>query len=349
MIRLKFTFLTAILITVYILVPNNEIIAQTRCDTLDESIFFVTEELPESSISMSQVASVLNTSIDLNKYQVPNGYSIYVNFIINCEGEDFNYRVIKPEQLDENLELELLTTLQNTLTWSAAKQRGKGVDFSKTINILVENNEFRIVENSQKELLNQEYTTDNYRALGGNIFLGYGKLNGNIANYITDPIFVGINVDIHRQRLVIQIDDYIGFGKVKKTMDFPDDLEWSKNKAALHFMLGGNLGYTLINSNSIKIVPLGGVGFDLLSSTFMGSSDNKENEPFLPYYKLGCYFDIKSLRLFRNNYSFNYDDGYTCVRLSLGLNTPIGKPKFDEFYSGSMFYFTIGMGGLSRQ
>jgi len=349
MIRIKFIILITILIAVNVFVPNHKVIAQTRCDTLDESIFFVTEVLPEPSISLSQLSSVLNTSIDLNKYQVPNGFSIYVNFIINCKGEDFNYRVIKPEQIDENLERELLTTIQNTLTWSPAMQRGKGVDFSKTINILVENNQLNIIENSQKEDLQQDYSTDNYRAIGGNIFLGYGKLNGNISSYITDPIFIGINVDIHRQRLVIQIDDYIGFGKIKQTMDFPDELEWSENKAAIHFMLGGNLGYTLINTNSIKIVPLGGVGFDLLSSTFMGSSDNQENEPFLPYYKLGCFFDIKSLRLFRNNYSFNYDDGYTCVRLSFDLNTPIGKPKFDEFYKGSMLYFTIGMGGLSRQ
>jgi hypothetical protein len=197
--------------------------------------------------------------------------------------------------------------------------------------------------------LQDEYLPEKYKAIGGNIFLGYGMLNGNISNYFTNPTFIGINVDFHRQRLVIQIDDYIGFGKVKKTMEFPDDLEWSKNKAALHFMLGGNLGYTLLNSESFKFVPLAGIGFDLLSSTFLGSSENQENEPFLPYYKLGCYLDIKSLRLFRNNYSFNYDESYTCVRLSFGVNSPIGKPKYDEFYSGGMVYFTIGMGGLGRQ
>ncbi len=210
-----------------------------------------------------------------------------------------------------------------------------------------------MITSSAKDSLNiefqDEYTPEKYKAIGGSIFLGYGMLNGNIANYITDPFFIGINIDIQRQRMVIQIDDYIGFGKVKKTMDFPDGLEWSDNKAALHFALGGNLGYTLINSESIKFVPLAGIGFDLLSSTFMGSSKNQENEPFLPFYKLGCYFDIKSLRLFRKNYSFNYDDSYTCVRLSLGVNSSIGKSKYEEFYSGTMIYFTIGMGGLGSQ
>lgn len=65
-------------------------------------------------------------------------------------------------------------------------------------------------------------------------------------------------------------------------MDFPDNSEWSKNKLALHLMLGGNLGYTLINYKSFKFVPIGGVGFDLLSSKFMSSSENKKNEPFIP-------------------------------------------------------------------
>lgn len=349
MISIKSTLLIAILITVAIFISNHDIIAQTRCDKLDDSIFFVTEVLPESSIPMSQVCAVLNKSIDLNRYQIPNGYNIYVNFIINCEGEDINYRVIKPEQIDANFERELLTTLQNTLIWSPAMQQGKEVDFSKTINIVVKNNKFHIVEISQIVNLDQEYSTDKYRALGGNIFLGYGKLNGNISNYISDPIFIGLNIDFHRQRWVIQIDDYIGFGKVKETMNFPEDLKWAENKAALHFMGGVNLGYSLINTNSFKIVPLGGIGFDLLTSTVLGSSENQKNEPFLPYYKLGCYFDLKSLRLFNNNNSFNYNDDYTCVRLSFGLNSSIGRPKFDEFYKGSMFYFTIGMAGFSGQ
>ena len=51
-------------------------------------------------------------------------------------------------------------------------------------------------------------STDRYKAIGGNIFLGYGMLDGNISDYITNPVFIGINIEFHRQRLVIQIDDY---------------------------------------------------------------------------------------------------------------------------------------------
>jgi len=96
-----------------------------------------------------------------------------------------------------------------------------------------------------ENLKNQKYEVEKYKAAGGNIFVGYGLLNGNISEYFTNPFFIGINVDFIRQKMVIQIDDFIGFGRTKKTMEFPNDLEWSKNKVALHFVGGGNFGFRL--------------------------------------------------------------------------------------------------------
>ena len=205
-----------------------------------------------------------------------------------------------------------------------------------------------LAQEMEKEFANMEKHAHKYeyKALGGNFFTGYGLLNGNISEYFTDPFFIGMNIDIIRQKFVIQIDDYIGFGKTKKTMEFPDDLEWSKNKAALHFAIGGNFGYTLVNSESFKLVPLAGIGFYGITSKILDSNYNTLNEPLFPYYKLGCYIDVKSLRLFKNNYSFNYGDKYTCIRLSFGINRQIGIRKYDSFYQGNMMYFTIGMGGL---
>ena len=138
-----------------------------------------------------------------------------------------------------------------------------------------------------------------YRSIGGNIFAGTGWLDSNISGFFTNPVFIGINIEFLRNRFVIQIDDYIGFSKTRKTMIFANDHEWSANKFAYHFTGGGNIGYTIIHSNIIKFVPLTGVGLNLLSSTFLTSSDNSRNEPFLPYYKIGCYIDIKEFKLFR--------------------------------------------------
>jgi len=139
------------ILAIVIFLTNQGIIAQTRCDTIDSSIFVLAEEMPEPNITMSQLSSVLNESIVLNKYQVSNGDSIYVNFIINCKGEDFNYKVIRPVKIDKDFEQELLSILKNTVIWRPAIQNGKAVDFSKTITILIENNKFHIVETTKIE------------------------------------------------------------------------------------------------------------------------------------------------------------------------------------------------------
>ena len=205
------------------------------------------------------------------------------------------------------------------------------------------------IDDEFENLERQKYEVEKYKAEAVNIFYGYGLLNGNILKYFTDPFFIGINVDLIRQKMVIQFDDYIGFGKTKKTMEFPDDLEWLKNKTALHFIGGGNFGYTIINSESFKFVPLVGIGYNIITSKIFISNDNSLNEPFFPYYKIGCYIDMKSPKLSKNNYSFNYKDNYTCIRLSFGMKNQIGTRKYKSFYQGNMIYFTIGIGTLYRQ
>ncbi len=192
--------------------------------------------------------------------------------------------------------------------------------------------------------------TASCNAMGGNIFLGHGIYTGNISEYFSNPYFIGINLDIHRKNLVIQIDDYIGFGKTKKTLTFPEGKEWKENKTALSCMFGGNLGYSIIDIKNIKLVPLAGINGTLLSSSIFTTSENSKNEPFLPHYKIGFYIDFKSFVLLQNHIRVNdMDENYTSLRLSFGYNAPIGSPKYSEYYKGPMFYFTIGMGGLSRQ
>ena len=188
-----------------------------------------------------------------------------------------------------------------------------------------------------------------HKALGGNIFLGHGIYNGNISTYFSNIYFGGINIEFHRKNFVIQIDDYIGFGKTKRTLKYPDQKEWKENKAALSFMLGSNFGYSVLDNKHITLVPLAGINVSLLSASIFKISENMENEPFLPYYKIGFYIDFKTIVLLQNHLRLNKTDlYYNSLRLSFGLNSPIGNPKHAEFYEGPMFYVTIGMGGLTR-
>lgn len=187
------------------------------------------------------------------------------------------------------------------------------------------------------------------KAIGGNIFLGKGFLSGNLSKYFSNPFFVGINIEIHRKNLIIQIDDYIGFGKTSQTLTFENQKTWEIDDKAFHFMFGCNLGYNLIDTKNIKLVPIGGMGVNLLSSRLLGSSDNSSNEPFLPYLKIGMFMDFKYIALLQEHIRINnFDHNYTSLRLSVGYAPVIGKPKYQEYYGGSIFYITLGMGGLSR-
>ena len=111
------------------------------------------------------------------------------------------------------------------------------------------------------------------------------------------------------------------------------------NLTSVNFCLNTyNFGYIVLDSRAIRIVPIVGVGFEGIMAP--GYS------PILPYYKIGCYMDLKFLKLFKNNPSFNEDeDNYTCLRLSFGINPHIVTPKYKSYFKGAMFYISLGMGG----
>lgn len=158
-----------------------------------------------------------------------------------------------------------------------------------------------------------------------------------------------INIDIHRNKIIIQFDDYIGFSKTKKDLIFNNQNNWRSNEKAFHFIFGCNFGYNLIDSKNIKFAPIGGIGLNLLSSKLFGSSTNSSNEPFLPYFKMGLFVDFKSITLLQKHIRINNaDHNYESLRLSVGYAPIISMPKYSEFYGGSMIYVTLGMGGLAR-
>jgi len=196
------------------------------------------------------------------------------------------------------------------------------------------------------------YTQDlkaSRKALGGNIFLGKIKYSGNLSRFFKDPFIIGINLDFHRNKWVWQIDDYLGFGKTKEKMIFTENDIWDKDKSVYSVMLGGNLGYTLYDTRNIKFVPLAGINIQMLGSTFMSTSDIAEYEPVLPYFKMGFYIDFKSLVLLQNHIRINHEDeNYTSLRLSMGINLPLSKGNYEEYFHVPMLYLTLGMGGLSR-
>ncbi len=135
---IKQTFLMIIVI-----LATNSLHGQTRCDTLHEDIFVILEHPPIPNISYKELEHILNTSVNLNDFVRPEGNIIYLNFIINCKGEAFNYKTLKP--INNILLEKLIQTLQSNLNWKPGMQNNKPVDFAKTLVISTEEGEFKIL------------------------------------------------------------------------------------------------------------------------------------------------------------------------------------------------------------
>ena len=123
-------------------------IGQTRCDTTDSGIFIITEVLPTPNITYGQLENLLNTSIDINEYTRPDRNWIYLSFIINCNGEDFDYEIYGP--IDKKLQDKLIQIIKSNVSWTPAKQRGENVDFQKNFPIKIEGNQFKILDQENK-------------------------------------------------------------------------------------------------------------------------------------------------------------------------------------------------------
>lgn len=177
-------------------------------------------------------------------------------------------------------------------------------------------------------------------AIDFNWFLWYGKFTGNLTNYFTNPAFIGLNIDVYKNRILYQIDDMVAFGTIltKKTMTFSNNFE-VKNHVSTDCATGSlNIGYELIDNDYITLVPLAGAGVFSVSSS---NNANTNYEPTNWSYKLGVFIDCKSLATSRKN----TPDNYHCIRFSLGFTSLINNTIYPQYFKGSMISFSIGIIG----
>jgi len=130
------------------------LLGQFRCDTLDKSVFFVTEILPTSNITYNQLEELLENSIDLNEYHLNDGDMIHISFIINCKGEDFDYQV--SQYINITLQEKIIQIIQESMDWTPAKQRNREVDFKKIISIRIDNNQFNVLDEKEMKKHNRK-------------------------------------------------------------------------------------------------------------------------------------------------------------------------------------------------
>lgn len=131
---------------------------QTLCDGsfLDTTshVFVLVDAMPEPNLLKRQLEPILNSSINLDKYDLAEGTKIYLGFIVNCRGEDFNYRVLRP--VDDAFEEKLISVIQSNLEFKNGSQRGHPVDVAFTYQIIVENGLLNILDEEEIQNKNQK-------------------------------------------------------------------------------------------------------------------------------------------------------------------------------------------------
>lgn len=189
-------------------------------------------------------------------------------------------------------------------------------------------------------------------AFGAGLNLGYRNYNGNFDRYFSNIADVGISFDYQLNHLFLQLDGRLGFGKTVRTLKFTEDKKWEKDKGAYSSTFNLNAGYVAFEDKSTRFIPYMGAGVDMLDSKIYITSEISDYEPNLPYINFGVLFDLKSVNFDNHNKHTrinNKDTYYTGLRISLGMQTPMGKPDFPQYYEGFMFYMTVGLGILSRK
>jgi hypothetical protein len=130
------------ILPIIFLLTSSGLKGQTCCDS--SSVFFICEELPSPSISLSQLEEVLNSSIDLKNKHINDGDIIKIIFIINCKGEDFNYKTLQP--IDSTLKDQLFQIIHSNVKWIPGQQAHRRIDFWQTLSIIIESGKFRILD-----------------------------------------------------------------------------------------------------------------------------------------------------------------------------------------------------------
>jgi hypothetical protein len=114
-------------------------------------IFTITELMPTSNITLDELESKLNQEINASDFPKPQGNMIYLTFTINCKGETFDYKFMRP--VDEKLQEKILAIVRTNMNWQPGSQNGRVVDVQTTISIKIENNKF-IIQNKKSKTHN---------------------------------------------------------------------------------------------------------------------------------------------------------------------------------------------------
>jgi len=92
-------------------------------------IFYIVENMPKPKIPVSEIESMLGSSILLNMQEMKYQGIIYLQCVVNCKGKAGDYQIMHCQAEFVNIGCQLLNVFREKVNiWEPGKQRGKNVD-----------------------------------------------------------------------------------------------------------------------------------------------------------------------------------------------------------------------------
>ena len=119
---------------------------QQRCDGLgvEEEIFKIVEQMPTANMTKQRIAGLLNERFPIRKEIHDRSNALIVTLIVNCNGQDFNYTIVR--SADSITRNEMVLVLDSSLYWTAGEHRNEPVDVSRTLGFDIKNGEYAVAE-----------------------------------------------------------------------------------------------------------------------------------------------------------------------------------------------------------
>jgi len=151
-------------------------------------------------------------------------------------------------------------------------------------------------ENFVRQELRYKYVPSDW-GLGMEFFTGYGMFSGELADWFSNTGAFGMGIDGEYDKLTLSLRIAGWIGTTGKDISNEQGMLWKKGEAALTFIGEAALGYTVLETDRIKLSPFGGIGVTEISAPEDDLNTNPDLEHLIVgpdvTYSLGATLDYK--------------------------------------------------------
>lgn len=182
-------------------------------------------------------------------------------------------------------------------------------------------------------------------------FSGYGIFTDNLSNDFTNNVPIGIAFDVFYKKYVLFLRNYIGFSRTTNPIEF-DEGTWRDDAQVRVFLPEASIGYLLLDSKRLKLMPFAGISSTSISPTEYDLNRIEEYDnvglDFTTTYSYGINLDFVLRKSGRVPIISSNEQSNWFIRLRYSYNQPQFHKKYDRF-DGGFHYITIGFGGFGRK